>query len=555
MNNIHEEIESFLLPGTDMRYLPLNQRASKDISDSPFSRLDHIMYQVALADHIRTLQIMYRDGEDDQRLASELREGDSQGIPLTTKHLMEKICEGRSRAAALCRLCYGEDTLESLRAWTDLGSSYALQGMWPQVNDHVSMASQKLLSLSSSKEIMEGINLRIVAGRRAAARVDLCFRVLRTHAMAHQGHVSHIFMRELMVELSTLPDGVECGTELITEMHEYFERFSVAQRGRDGKSPSSRSNQSPQSQSQSQQPARRFPSWGDMVKYLREENEIMKQWLQEMEGAILPQNKAAMHLPFRACDEQKRGIAHPAQLSATIMKYSSALKVIAGTTLLKQLNQMKIEVPLVIDQRTGRPVESEDRGGDGDGSPLAITPVSPENIISVVYELPVAWEEVLSKHILEGSYNTLEMIRAQVLTLLGVSQVFGNKLDLAEENLKDALKQLEKIGLEMEITACELYNSIAQLMITKHRRWDSSRTSQMKKDAMFWVTNTPEGRGEVQRRYDKMEQHFRKRHLSYSIVELEMRARNAVLRSRLKKLAGEDPPEDPTRKAIEAAYR
>lgn len=38
------------------------------------------------------------------------------------------------------------------------------------------------------------------------------------------------------------------------------------------------------------------------------------------------------------------GVAHPSQLSMTYMKFSSALKVIAGSTLLKQLKDVKIEV-------------------------------------------------------------------------------------------------------------------------------------------------------------------------------------------------------------------
>ena len=43
------------------------------------------------------------------------------------------------------------------------------------------------------------------------------------------------------------------------------------------------------------------------------------------------------------------------------------------------------------------------------------------------------------------------MLNAQVLTIHGVAQVFSNKLEAAEENLKNALKQMEKLGLEMEV--------------------------------------------------------------------------------------------------------
>jgi hypothetical protein len=74
-----------------------------------------------------------------------------------------------------------------------------------------------------------------------------------------------------------------------------------------------------------------------------------------------------------------------------------------------------------------------------------------------------------------------------VFTLLGVSQVFSNKLLAAEDNLKNAVKQLEKLGLEMEVSACELYNSIAQLMITKHRQRKGQRKVGLKREAIDWL--------------------------------------------------------------------
>ena len=46
----------------------------------------------------------------------------------------------------------------------------------------------------------------------------------------------------------------------------------------------------------------------------------------------------------------------------------------------------------------------------------------------------------------------------QVFILKGVSQVFSNKIAAAEDNLKNALKQLEKLGLEMEVNILIKYN-------------------------------------------------------------------------------------------------
>jgi hypothetical protein len=74
-----------------------------------------------------------------------------------------------------------------------------------------------------------------------------------------------------------------------------------------------------------------------------------------------------------------------------------------------------------------------------------------------------------------------------VLTLLGVCQIFSNKLPAAEENLKEALRQIEQLGMEMELTACELYNSIAQLMITKKRQWEAQRKGRVKREALDWL--------------------------------------------------------------------
>lgn len=50
------------------------------------------------------------------------------------------------------------------------------------------------------------------------------------------------------------------------------------------------------------------PSWGDVVDYFREESSVMNKWMKEIEDAILPQSKAVLHLPFRQCDNQRKGI-------------------------------------------------------------------------------------------------------------------------------------------------------------------------------------------------------------------------------------------------------
>lgn len=361
MEKVLFTIEQFLLPTSDDRYLPINLRKQKDTSSTPKSRLDHILYQVALADHIRTIQIMYRDSEDEQCLAPELREGDT-SVKLPTTHLMEKLSEGRSRIVALCRCCYGKDSLEGLRASIDLASSYALQGMWPQVGEHVAAAIH-LLSLKEKASDYEREELRSKQerGKQAARLINCCFTVLRTHALANRGQIGTTLMKELQNELClfsydvALADeadsvgesnvaGANHSTHLTTELVDFFNQNM--RRVSDGNLPSSEEKDNGISKQAG-------VSWGDLVNFLRNESAVMRCWMEELEGSLLPQNRAALHLPFRICDEQRRGIAHPTQLCATLTRFSSALKVIAGTTLLKKLKDLKIAMPTLIDRKTG----------------------------------------------------------------------------------------------------------------------------------------------------------------------------------------------------------
>jgi hypothetical protein len=326
METVLLHIEDFLLPTIDERYQGINLKKRNDFNSSPHSRLDHVLYQVALADHIRTLQIMYRDSEDFQNLALELREGDT-SVKLPTKNLMEKITEGRSRAVALCRSCYGDDSLESLRASVDLASSYALGGMWAQVIESIAMSSQLIIAKTNRKDQMEQ-HERQEQGKRAAIRVNCCYGVLRAHAIRFRGQITSRFLIELHGELSHLlseqkdlpqsdmgVSALNYATNLTGELHDFFDQFMRAKRNGENISGE-------------QESAKSVPSWGDVVNYLRSESQVMQGWMREVEDSMLPQNKAALHLPFRQCDDQKKGVAHPAQLAATYTKFSHALKVI-----------------------------------------------------------------------------------------------------------------------------------------------------------------------------------------------------------------------------------
>ena len=83
----------------------------------------------------------------------------------------------------------------------------------------------------------------------------------------------------------------------------------------------------------------------------------MNIWMTELNQIILPQNKASLHLCFRICDDQRKGVAHPLQLARSYTRFSNALKVLAGTDLLKQLKDCKVETPIVINYKTGALIE------------------------------------------------------------------------------------------------------------------------------------------------------------------------------------------------------
>jgi hypothetical protein len=354
-------IEQFLLPAADDHYLPANMKKRRIVCTSPTVRLDHILYQVALADHIRVTQIMYRDREDDLCLAPELRVGDI-SIKLPTKHLIQKITEGRSRILALSRCCYEENSYETLRALVDLTSSYALQGMWPQVSDNVAQVSH-LLSLKDtiSDSDDEKQRLRKQNGKRSAHRVNCCYKLLRTHAILYRGYISASFIKELEIGLSPpshadstakpvtrTDESAAPASDKVTELMEELRiLFKVKLLN------TLDSNQNLYEDDTGNRCKGLRLSWGDVVNFFREESVVMQKWMDDVEASLLPQNIAALHLPFRTCDEQRKGIAHPIQLCEAFMRFSNALKVTAGSTLLKQLRNLEITMPILIDRKNG----------------------------------------------------------------------------------------------------------------------------------------------------------------------------------------------------------
>ena len=366
------ELERWVLPPTDERLLlPIQrQRKASNLNDRPMDRLNQVLFRLQFCDHLHILQSLYGDSEDQQRLILELRENreDDKAI-MSTKVLQDKLLEGRCRVMALCRMCYGEESLESVRALVDLAGANALLGQWVPMHEQLAIATTKLTFLSSPTEVSQRAYKRRKSFH-AASLVDCCYRILREHALTQRGQVTPMYVRQLdealknvrtkeLEELALLKeqnpnqehdsdyDFIVTPTqikEIITEIYTFIERFM-----HDRKKPSTTFRSiSPTNGRISPdliplKPSHKtYPSWGDMISFLRTDCEVVLFWIDEMQMGSLPQDISALHLSFRVCDDQNRGVAHPMQLSQTIAQFTNALKAMSHTALRSHLEHTKV---------------------------------------------------------------------------------------------------------------------------------------------------------------------------------------------------------------------
>jgi hypothetical protein len=713
-------VENFILPAQDKRAawyrgitMPSNAHGNGadplKSSLSPDTRFRDVLLQVAIADHIRIFQTMYRDNNDELMLFSELRGGDDdeddptggfgtmsntiKKVPtLEIKALQTKIIEGRVRANALCRLCHGEESLEMLKGVIDLASAYALQGMWPQVSEHMAIAAQKLVSVVDKNKKAAQVEV-ILRARDAAARVECVYKVLREHAVANRGQVKKEVLETLVVALGELPrhyssmgggknsddadDPLKYPTQLVALLHGFMVRHAakalddhlaraqnfaktgsaagltgdisdglIAQAFADMELETNKPMMGGLDVGGSTTPDADgnmsitipLPSWGEVVTFLREDCLLMRSWMDDIEAGLMPQARAALFLPFKQSDSNHRGAVHPAQLHYNMQRSPSAIKALVGTTALKKLQTMDIKMPLQINPQAGEVKQirmhvlayagtqppgpgghgntgtggidtaeewarvsapnspSPGNAGGGRNSIRAImtskgggrnTIMSGTNKASVnmssaeyihdefttptqtvLYELPVLWEEVQAMVMGECIDDVADVLRAQVVTLLGVVHMFGDKLDSAEESMGDALKILSRIGLEQEVASCELYNSIAQMMIIKYRTWNGRRKERAKKETARWMASE-KGRTAVKREVetarrlylerqaneqDDLLVDFKEQVLSREVREaITTRAKESVAKRYMREFAEKEV--DPTKMAVEAATR
>jgi tetratricopeptide (TPR) repeat protein len=521
---------------------------SLDLKLTPRQRLEHTCLQVCLADHIKTMQTMYRDPDDDLQVCLTMRSGGLPGIKLPAKLLQERILEGQIRIVALCRLCYGDNSLEYIRAKNDLISSFAQQGLWSQAKEAVDEAHTVLLRMCELPSLREGYVASLKNSRLTAMIVGATLRVLRAHVAHNFGHVTIEVVKTLIGELGKLPittlskstigdiaasnHYLDSVTRLIASVHEFIGQYNNCH----GKS----------------------PSWGATMDFFRQRCLPMRELMMVVEDAVLPQYRASLLLTFQQCDRLNKRIAHSVQLSQLLHHVHNTSRAIAGCGIVKYLQQLKTEISLQID--TVKECVVDVSMSKAHASRLFKYEDSNLECAVVAYELPVSYEEVLGYIVSEQDVDAVEFEMSHLLTLKGIVQIFSGQLTESEVTIREALRYLEQQGLEMEVVACELYNTIAQLMIVKFRQAESKKKAQLKKAASAWLL-TEHGRRELREQMKIIRAHYMtKNMIVISAAESELKARNYLMKNKMKEIKkfsvyDENGDLSPPIKMVDAAYR
>lgn len=573
-----------MLPKVEEFLLPKGPVSEEDIEMTmlPTSRLDELLLELSIGEHIRMCQYLYRDNEDECQVAAEVRVFSKDGpVKIPSKQLTESLVEGRSRVVALCRLCYGDDSIEYLRAIVDLASVYAMQGLWEQVSHHMTIASQKLISVTQSLQT-SGMRSK---SHDAALYTMTLFTVLRAHAIKHRGYIVGTFLSEVYDQLQSAAHSSLATKTSQVKQEEYYNELLSAE----SNSPLHNANQDlltkedilsnndvrstgeknvasaicqeieefltlflgPKgnwNQSLSQFSP---PTWGQMVVFLTTRSTVVRKWSELIEKMILPQNKSLLRMVFQLGDKSKENICHPLELTHLLQKYPSVTKILSGTSVIPNLQKIPLEVPLLLDGNTGE----------------VLTYMTPElqtifgakqtRTQQVKYELPICWVEFLSRVLFEwnteGCLDSIEYIRIHVLNLMSLCSVYSDKLSLAEENMKNALGRVELLGLEMESIAIDVYNGISQLMIVKHKQWHAEKKDRCLKNAMKWI-HTKEGKQVLIQETKNIRQHYLEhKKITLSSGTIEEMATKLILKTYSKQLMESEI--DPTTQSLEAAYR
>jgi hypothetical protein len=500
------------------------------------------------------MQFLYRDNDDELQVSKDIRNADQLRINNST--LIESIVEGRTRVIALCRICHGDNSLESIKSIIELANIYAVQGLWEQVSEHMAVASQKLLLFTRSYNTSNHLQMyrnSIIA----AENLQCVFVTMRKHAMSYRGNINMNIMEEIKTNLIQLQESRQLNTshnsdsnnnmtnememllydlELFeTEMNNLFTTIN--------KTSAKRVQHIVNSSSSAQTSNTDIQlSWGEFVSFIQGQSSVMKNWINKMTDFILPQNRSILEIAFDVGDVNKRGISHPVELSINILKFPAAVRLLSGTTVIHDLSKYQHDISIYIDSSTCDIINDNND----------INSIQSKQLVK--YELPVTWYEVLSLvHMNVSEYDPLELLRIQILNLLGLCNVFSNKIPLAEENMKNALGILETLGLDMDLVAVDLYNSISQLMVVKHRQWHAHKNERCEKEAVLWL-KTREGKDALREAIRLMKIEYEEKKLfRISSESAETKARVKLLKSHSRHLMKTEV--DPTLPSLEAAYR
>lgn len=520
MADIIGSIERALLPGMHTKFSTLYNTIA---GAEPAERLDGILNQLAVAESIRNLQVLYRDMNDDLQLLAELRPKEKQA--LTNQFLASKVTKGRCKALALCRIVYGDRSLEYLKALTDLASTYAIQSLWSQVAVHASAASAMLATIAEDLRSP----LRSSAYRKTkynTERIRGVFFALREHAVRNFGFITSNFIAELEREMERVKSRFDLSDLLPIydfdgEMKQIIDALTTLiseQRGRyrDGKA------------------VTQWPTWGCVVDFLRYDMDLAAGWIRDLDGQVLPQNRASLRVAFQRSDIHGRGVAHPASLAGSLKGLPLAAKLVSNVPICPELESLGVGVDVCVDASLG----------------MFCDPSAPNNK-HIAFELPLAWEEFIGKYAALAEKNNTELLTVQILNLVGLSQLFTGDLAASEEILDDALEHLRRIGMDEEQIAVDVYNSMSQLFVVKQRQWSQAQKRQCRKDAEAWV-ESEEGKSVLKA---EMREQRKVKLKNGNLVDKERadaKALNIVLSDRTDKLVsmGEDRSMEFLRHAI-----
>lgn len=543
-------INEYLLPSYDNVYFVHKQ---KDAAANllPTQRLQFLMYQITVAEHVRSLQCLYMDSEDELMLAGQVRRQlPGFSIKLPTNVLMQMITEGRARILSLVKLNFGLDSHLRIRAVLELANSYALQGLWEQVSDYVRLAGGMLEDRKYLKNT-DGDSTR--SRRRLEARlVSIVHSCLRDFCVLNNGQVTEALLEELAPMLQE-----EVKRYLATEASEREEKDAIARypkrlinelrnyliKCKYGSWSGQNLYEDPgAAASSTTAPSSQSPSWGDVIDFLRRDCTLMKAWMQSVHLSIAPQSLAVLNLVLMHADALKKGVLYPAQLTKAFMEITAASRLIVGSGIYTWFSKLITEVRVLVNTQ------------DACLSDIALgkTEYAPHHR-RVSFLLPIAFEELIAKYSCDNIDDNMDLLRSKLLTLEGMIHVFSQTIAAAEDSFIKALRSLEALGVEMDVIACELYNSIAQLMITKHRHWQEQHKKKVRGEAMQWLS-TAEGQVALQQEIVKITKSNTKATTQRSSrEEIDIRAYKSIFQERMRQLKA--TAQDPTITSVEAASR